>query len=72
MSKSTSTEVKTAKTSKEKEIQKEFIMKEIKLAVTAEELQLIVNALEIVSPDSESSCTLRDNLLTSFQNKLAE
>lgn len=51
---------------------KESVMQEIKLAVTSEELQLIINALEIVAPDSEESCTLRDNLLTSLESKLNE
>jgi hypothetical protein len=47
-------------------------MREIKLAVTAEELQLIVDALEIISPESDSSRVLRDNLLTAFQGKEGE
>ena len=47
-------------------------VQEIKLAITSEELQLIINALEVVAPDSEESCTLRDNLLTSFESKLDE
>ena len=47
-------------------------MKEIKLAITVDELQLLIDALEIVNPDSQDSCVMRDNLLTNFQNILSE
>lgn len=47
-------------------------MPEIKLAVTEEELQLIINALEIVEPDTDKACTLRDNLIAHFEAKLPD
>ena len=41
----------------------------INLTVSPEELLLLINALEIINPDSDKAITMRDNLLNHLYSK---